>query len=438
MTDRRIEDEYENYEPELNITWYVLLGLFIPLIPFAVFLIANWGHFLVKMIVFNVIAYMAVAFSLISAAVITRSGSRRGLLLLSAIIWLLVVIGEWGVLRYLRSDDGYVLGIPIAYALLSALMPIYAYSFYSRRKRLAGWLLMLGLATACVIIVTFFFRIPSEVPELVGYTTVSMSALMILLALFILICTRRSEACPWYINIVLSLLTIGSALLGRNFIEYLKVGDITFTSLIVNLGTSIISDYNVAFYVSYCFVFSSLGMKSCFKSLKRLDDSKYDENAETVKEGEDEISQEAPTYADRDNPYDRKDRLRYPEDAYALRHPYDDRYPTRDSALYRDFGDSDDYMRGYEDAIKAMERERERRYYSPDSRDSRRYIEDRRRDAERDDRHYDSSSKSQSDRELRKYRFGNEYRKRDKFFDLLRGEIPDDEYEVRDDWPKRR
>lgn len=356
-------EEYENYEPELKVWPYITLGLLVPSVPFITNILfynnGLVGSFnLIYSIVFCVV--LATAYFVTANVIRTARGSWV-YAILSSILFLLNLV-LWSYYK-LKGVDGYPLSRPFLVANIPAFTLLVAYSFYAKRSRLPAW------GTSALL--TFFYGVGtalyvyflSDVGEVQRIIYVVYASLVAVLSLFMFFVTKRSEAAPWYINIVLILLVFASIAASPGFTESLS----SPSSTVIYIFKSIAINYNLWFFISICFVFAGLGMKSCFKTLNQ-DEEDLDELVTRVNSRVIEKSEEK----DRDYPEDDENSFNTPVRKYSYP-PENDRFANFSKRREED---------EYEDEPRYRERpQRERRPEYRDERERRRdyrdYPEDR-------------------------------------------------------------
>ena len=440
--ERYIED-YEDFEPEMRTWPFVLLSFLLPLVPLLLTVLLGEGFSILL-----VLEYLIVLIPLFCTALCIRDGERAWTLIVSAALCFAFVLLEW-VLEKKGGKSGYPLSVPFMLALTPGVLPLAAYTFFSKRKRSnwIGWALVVFLFSLASVFVTW------NETSLVMWTV--YPGAMVLLALMLFFVTRRTESTPWYITLPLVLLVLSSFTLYPGFCDVLIKG--TLDEKVDSILHCFMYSFTFWYTLSFLFVFSGLAGKSSYRKTL-VDDGEEDD---AVAGNYDDMTPSAPAPAAMDsssrqsnytNPpeYSRFDsssprreetREEKKEEAVvrsdSMREPQarDDKwYDFIEGGVKSDDRDSrrdtryDDRRRDERDYPERRYDERDRDYY--DDRDRRDRYEDRERyyrdDRDRRDRY--------EDRE-RYYRDDRRYEERER--DYRRDRRYDDDYYRYDDRDRR-
>ncbi len=462
---KRISEEYDDYEPEIPVWPLVILALVLPLIPLATFFIISYtekseGSLV---LVYNLSYYLLIAFPLIITAFIVRNGRGQLAFIFSSALYVFFVLALW-CLNKLGAKTLF-LDCPIATALSPAMMGLLSYSFYSKRRRLNLWglIFIINVVLLVSLVMALRFFLHPEGLSLLFYLPI---LLMLFISIMILFVTRRSEACPWYINIPLSFLVLSAFVTNYEFIAL--VSDINLDvygvrEIVLYLLREVAGNYLVWYYISFAFVFSSLGMKSCYKNLRSRKDTV--DNPYDFEERTESASDETPERTEGKGSERRAQEGRY-SDVRKEREYTSPSEPGRTDSYYRE--DSLPYRNDYmSDSPRRSERrfdeddslpyEREPRYRDYHSRrnDPRSYAEDERRYSDevpyryerRDYEYYQRPGyeepyrnlppenakrreySEERDVERRRSRYQAEPEEKDKWYNLLKNGIPEDDFD---------
>lgn len=459
-------EEYENYEPELKVWPFILLGFLVPMVPFICnILLYREGITTSYNFLWNLFNYVLIATSYFVTANVVRTSRGSWLLAIIGGLYFVLVLCFWGYYK-LKGIVGYPLGVPFVIAEIPSFLYVLSYSFFAKRSRLPAWgtSTLVSLLIGIIFCLYLFFSNQLDSANDVIYFI--YSSCFVLLALFTLFVTKRSEAAPWYIDIILVFLVFISIVASPGF----AIND-PVDSIVIFILKTIATSYSVWIMVSLCFIYAGLGMKSCFKNLNKREDDGIEELI---------VKQSTPGYAPRPSYQDESSRYQNNSN-YAFPSPDIDRFSKRDK-YERRFDDYDDFDRS--SYSKTTERYSENRDRYPDDRrtspryhDDRKYYDDRyqnrreysdryedeydeyierrpepprRRDSRpyEEDRYYDDSYERRPirereerpllDRDNKRSYNNDSYRNSkpssdDKWYDLLRGGIDQDEYESRGD-----
>lgn len=249
--EKYIED-YEDFEPEMRTWPFLLLSFLIPVIPLIMNILLESGFSWLL-----VLEYIIVLMPLFCTALCIRDGERAWLLIVSSALYWLSVLLEWS-LSKLDGRAGYPLGIPFILALTPGILPLEAYTFFSKRKR-SNWI---GWA-----LVSFIFSLSSsfitwnETGN--GILWIIYPSVMVFLSLMLFFVTRRTESTPWYVTIPLVLLSLSSFLLYPGFTAALISGTLD-EKVHAALGCFLYS-FTFWYTLSFLFVFSGLAGKSSYR-----------------------------------------------------------------------------------------------------------------------------------------------------------------------------
>lgn len=450
------QEEYENYEPELKVWPYITLGLLVPAVPFItnILFYKNGliaGFNLIYSIVFC--AVLATAYFVTANVIRTARGSWVYALLGALMAVLQLVM--WSYYK-IKGVQGYPLSRPFLIALVPAFALLMAYAFYARRSRLPAWgtssilTFLFSLGSGLYI---YFLSLDESIDRIVHLLYISQLAL---LSLFMFFVTKRSETSPWYINIVLVGLVFTSIAVSPGFTSVVS----SPSEVVLFIFKSIAINYDLWFYISLCFVFAGLGMKSCFKTLKIEEDEDLDQLVTRVNSRVDEQrNSDVPpavehdyippkrysyppetdrfsSFGSSDGRQDKEDEHGYEDDGYyrprtdyrdrdypGKRREYRDRddyygdyRPRRTRPIREQYDEYDDYDDYYDRPPRAR-RERDDYYREDDY-----YVPRRDRSVERRERRV-LLEEDERDDYRRSKRYSNE---RDKWLDLLSTSAEDD------------
>ncbi len=448
---QRISEEYENYEPEVSVWPYVLLGFLVPLVPFLSYLLmAKHGFADSGTLIWNVLFMVPIALLFFASAYVVRTSEGSLSYIFIGVLHFFLTMFYWA---GRSGDTAYPLGLMIAPSFLSPL----AYAYYAKRKRKPAWtsVLILTALSSALIILYFALR---KADGLYGLVCYSIPSLVLAISLFTFAVTRRMENTPWFIMIPLSLIAFFSLLMGDGFIT----ASADIRELLIYILKEVASSYVFWYSVSIIITYQALSHKSYFRNIGQQpmteeksteykedeeprpffpegfkgnekeppfrtadyrtaypprksrfeEQNKEDSGAEKPSDDEDESYEERPRrqrreYYDEPRPRSRRDYRDYDEDDYCER-------PLR-RERYRDYDEyDDDYY---------MERRRQRPsdddYYR--ERDQRERYDDRRRYLPR----YEEDRPRRSVRDLD---YEDDPRSQyDKWYDLIKGDNPDND-----------
>ena len=446
---QRISEEYENYEPEVSVWPYVLLGFLVPLVPFFSYLLmAKHGFADSGALIWNILFMVPIALLFFSSAYVVRTSEGSISYIFIGVLYFFITLFFWG------SRGGatvYPLGLMIA----PSFLPPLSYAYYAKRKRRPAWapILILTAISEALIIVYFALR---RAGGIYGFVCYSIPVLAAAIALLTFAVTRRMENTPWFIMIPLSLIAFFSLFMGDGFIG--ASSDIR--ELLIYILKEIASSYVFWYSVSVIITYQALSHKSFFRNIgMNINEEKSTEYRE--EEGEKEpFFPEGYKQPPKEPPFRTADyRTAYPprmsrfeeqsaadEEKSRPSDPDDDRYEERPRRSrddyyeeprprrrYRDYDDDDDY---YE---RPLRRERYRDDY--DEYDDG-YYPERRRQRPSDDDYYRERDRRDRYDDRRRYlpRYEDERPRRavrdldyeddprsqyDKWYDLIKGDAPD-------------
>lgn len=281
---QRLSEEYENYEPEVSVWPYVLLGFIVPLVPFL-------SHFLlienyvpnIEGTAFNVIYMFPIAALYFISSYVVRTSKGSSLLIVDGIFYFFITLFYWA----LKTKNGesflYSLCIIISPSFLAPL----SYAFYAKRKRLPMWHLILLLTLLSLGLMMTYLIISQTQTGNVKHISYSMLSLLLLIAFFTFFVTRRMESTPAFIMIPLSLYAFLTLLIGNGFISSLT----SARSFFIYFLMEIISSYSFWFSVSFIVIYQALSHKSSFRNIgisfedKEVDYTEEKDNADFYPEG---------------------------------------------------------------------------------------------------------------------------------------------------------
>lgn len=428
---QRLSEEYENYEPEVSVWPYVLLGFIVPLVPFL-------SHFLlienyvpaIEGNAFNVLYMLPIAALYFITAYVVRTSRGSILLLLDGLFYFFITLFYWGI----KTKNGDQLSYSLCTLISPAFLAPLSYAFYAKRKRLPLWalsLLLTLLAAALMLSYLILCHSVTERAKLISYLLISLLALVSLLTFFV---TRRMESTPAFIMVPLALFAFLTLMTGNGFEKSL----ISARSFFIYLLIEIISSYAFWFSVSFVVIYQALSHKSSFRNIGIAFEDKDKEYTEE-KESTDFYPEGYKPYPNDDKDYrtayppqnsrfsnDNKEEAK-PESepemeerrAPAERDYYDDRpqrrpRPRRRVVEYYDY--DDDYDMDYEDRRYRERRERDEYDDRRERSRTRDYYDDRRELPSRD---YDD----RRHREVRDLDYEDDPRSQyDKWYNLIKGD----------------
>lgn len=463
-------EEYDRYEPELRVWPFILLGFLVPAVPFVCNILfskagINEGFgFLYGAIEY---VFIMVSFFVVSYALKTSKGSW--VLVLEGALFFLVKLSFWTYYK-IKGVGTYPLGVPFCIAIIPSFVFLLAYAFYAKRSRLPAWGTSISLSLVYSLASSIYLYFENGLDSVVSIAYFILSLLLVLLSFLTFFVTKRSEVTPWYINIPLVLFVFSSLSTSPDFGTF-SSSDLNVGVIAIYILKTVATNYMLWFFISMCFIYAGLAMKSCFKTLNKI---------EPIRNTVDDVNQKSSNYAANEKDDEKYDSFSvYPDGRYAypqwdqnrFSKDRDGKYPREriynEPVRQRQYSDDDRFYNrnGYPQRDDYEAHYRKERYdmdsmtsrdinarpnYARDS-----YYDDRcyyqEDDGYRD--YYDagpsrdiSRQRLNSDREQRRSSFNDEYRshhrrgEEDKWYDLLRGGIDDSEYShrrERDDYPPR-
>ncbi len=265
-------EEYENYEPDLKVWPFILLGFLVPLVPFVCnILLANIGVGIGYNLLLCIFDYLIIAAAFFVTAHVVRTSHKSWILALEGGIYFLIQLGFWSFYK-LDGVVGYPLGLPFVIAIIPSFLLLLAYAFYAKRSRLPAWGTCSLLSMFLGILFFVYIYLTSTPIDVIAITYLIFSALLVVLSLLTMFVTKRSEVAPWYINIILVLFVFTSLFISPSFPDVLA-GEINIGTISTYLLQSIATNYVLWLLISLCFIYAGLAMKSCFKSVRSASDS---------------------------------------------------------------------------------------------------------------------------------------------------------------------
>ncbi len=257
---QRLSEEYENYEPEVSIWPYVLLGFVVPLVPFL-------SHFLsiesytpsIDGNAFNTIYMLPIAALYFIAAYVVRTSRGSMLFMLDGIFYFFITLFYWGI----KTKNGDSFTYPLCVLLSPSFLSFLAYAFYAKRKRLPVWALVLLLTLLSALLMISYLAFSHSTTgkvQAISYMMVSLLALLAFLTFFV---TRRMEATPPFIMIPLALYAFLSLMIGNGFEGAL----FSIRSFFIYLLSETISSYAFWFSISFVVIYQALSHKSSFRNI---------------------------------------------------------------------------------------------------------------------------------------------------------------------------
>ena len=415
----RLHEEYENYEPEVSIWPYVLLGFIVPLVPFLSHILLERSYSAeIEGMLFNFLYMLPIASLYFIASYVVRTSRSSVLLIFNGLLYFFITLFYWGSRNINSAEFIYSFGVLSSPAFLAPL----SYAFYAKRKRLPGWgtTLLVSIAfLACTILYLFMKVKPTGLVGLISYSLPSLVLLVALLTFFV---NRRMESTPPFIMIPLSLAAFLTLLIGNSFLR----STVSAVRFFTYLSLQLISSYSFWYAVSIIVVYQALSHKSSFRNIGinfESKDTEYteekDSSADFYPEGYKEYDKDYRTaYPPKSSRFDdtakeseeepQKEEIKTPpreryeerrnDDDYYYDEPRRRRRPVRRVVEYYDDYDDDEY-------------DRRRR------RDDERYYRDR-NDSDYDDREYRSRSSRVRDLDYE----DDPRHEYDKWYDLIKGD----------------
>lgn len=398
---------YEDYEPELRVWPYTIAALIFPLIPLFgnMHPYLNGGGSSFLHWAWNIMSALPVFMVLISTSRVMRTGEGCVMYLITGLYWIGLSVFQWAYNTYM-GKPAYALGVPLLTYLSPALLFFSAYSFYRKRRRLEMGLRVNTLVFFLAAAAAAYLYLKSEGST--GYRALIAiyPALVALISLSVFITTGRSERTPGFVALVLSLMVLSSLLLFGDFRQIAMIlKDASPVSgakvLILYIYKSVLSNYIFWATLSSSIAFGGLAVKSCYH------------NYETDDEVDETIYPER-----RPEPVPEEDKYqRAPSAERYERAPNPERYERNPEPVYQPPVRESDPL---EDERVRKEFEEWKEYRRLTGRASQRQDEPKVEEAE---------EKSTARERL----FGDEpdMDSKDKWYQLLREEIPDDEFSLR-------
>lgn len=458
------DEEYDRYEPDLKVWPFILLGFLVPLVPFICnIMLENAGIMKGSGLFYGILNYIVIAVAFFTAAGVVRTAKGSWVLALDGLIYFLIEMSFWA---YYKINGFALAQVPFVIAIIPSFILLLSYAFFAKRSKLPAWGTSTIISLIFAAIFSAYIYMEFGIDSYQGILYFVFSLLLALLALFTFFVTKRSETTPFYINIVLIAFIVLSFFIEPSFNDIISNGT-NAGEIAIHILKMIATSYRFWLLVSICFIYAGLAMKSCFKTLKRDDDvpasveplqevSRYTPpaNFQPSKERErddygynpqreERPYQERQSYVDERAYQERRETTGYPQDRYdnrydsyqnpPVRERYDARYDDRryDDGYQNQPYDNRDRRDSYRYDDRPQYDDRNRDYYEP-PKDSYRGRDDRPM-LERDERRQSYNNDQ--------YRSQYRDNKEDKWYDLLRGGIDDDEYNHRqddDNLPRRR
>ncbi|MBQ0072066.1 MAG: hypothetical protein KBS81_09500, partial [Spirochaetales bacterium] len=200
MARERITDDYEDFEPEVMIWPYVALAFLLQAVP-VLLSIALGGIFFLPLVLRAFYGLLPLLFT----ASIMREGERPWRLAIGGALYVLLELLLWVVFS-LKDVEGYALGTPFGLLLSPSILSLAAYVFFLKRRR-GNWIGTVLVSYILGIVYLFMILRYSD-----GGIYLVYPVLLLILTTFNLFVTRRTEGTPWFIALVLALLTVASAI----------------------------------------------------------------------------------------------------------------------------------------------------------------------------------------------------------------------------------
>lgn len=395
------EIAYEDYEPELKVWPYMLLALVLPSIPFLCNMLPliNGGGASAIHYVWNILSAISIFLLLFASSKVLRTGEGTSLFLIECIIWVASVTVLWAYNTKV-GKAGRALGIPY----LSAISPIYlyalAYAFFRKRRFNRAWGINFLVLVSSAAFVVIIWRMCGN-DGWYAYLYMLYPAIAFLISLCVFATSGQSESTPTLIKFFLISLCFVSLFLHGDFKSVMDA----LSKLSVAEGIKMLFYYffkslqtNYTFYLSLAsiFAFDALARKSCFVKYAVDNDEEY----EVVRE--DSKQAEARAYVEEEAP--------------------ESINPIQDQRTMREFEEWKEFRRLKASAANYARQAEPRREPEPEieqDSESMPEPEPRARFNERES--------------VRRRIYGEELDSdsKDKWYELLRGEIPDDEFNLK-------
>lgn len=259
---------YEDYEPERRIWPYVLLAIAIPLIPLLKNMLPSIrsGEVDSVLVLWNVPSAIVLSLYMLSTARVVRSGEGSSSYLILGALWSLITLSEWAYNRYMGRQE-LALGIPLLTALSPSLLFLLTYAFYRRRKRLGGGNIANIFASSLSLLI--LYGLYSSIKEssflLALYSLYPLIMLLVSLSVFF---TRgRTRGIPpsllilLCLALVLSLFLYGDFKVIQNALSSLSTQNFLRT-LVLYFSRSITESYLFYLTLSSIFAIDALAGKS--------------------------------------------------------------------------------------------------------------------------------------------------------------------------------
>lgn len=438
--ERYIED-YEDFEPEMRIWPFAILSFLLPLIPFCAKVILSEN-----LSFFTVLTYLVSVLPLLFASITIKDGEKAWLLLLSSALYMLLILLEWVNVKLQNGEQS----SPFYILLSPSILPIIAYAFFNKRRRMPwlGWMLIGFFFSSLVGLVSYISR--GELSFEMVYP-----GLIVLLSLSIIAVTRRTDSTPWFISILLFLTVIASFLSYQSF--SLSFESLTFGTIVESSLRSFLYSNSFWYNISFLFVFSALAGKSSYKkALIEEDEEERISVKETPSQScpeKDDRYTSAPPFSRFEKKEEREERneKREKEEYEARQYSYSninsqkqDDYGQKNNDKWYEFikngvedrkedrGRRENRSRDYYDSYDRENdrRMRDERYYNRSRYDERRdddYYPDRRRERD-DDYYYPPRDKREGrDSDYDRYIDRDDYRERERYRDSSYRDYPDDD-----------
>ena len=391
---------YEDYEPDLPVWPYVLLSLIVPAIPFLgnMLPLIRGGSATIVHYLWNISSAIALFLFFTTTAKVLRTGEGTSAYLALGVYWVSITICKWAYNSYM-GKTGFVLGIPLAVALAPSMIFLLAYAFYRKRRRIANGIAVNFIALLLAALLAFFI-----VHDYKGdsFSILLFGAYPIVLALIAVstfLTTGRSIGTPFFVALMLFASALISLFLYGDF-KAIKVAleGLSSVQIIRQLGyyfsKSFTESYMLYISISAIIIFDALARKSSYRNYESASHS-------------DEV--EYPRYDESPRMPSREEIPREPgrEEHHS---------PIEDERVRKEFEEWKEYRRlttTRGSAPKAMPEEAPKRV-----------VEEKR------DEEYEAAA-ALGDIKRRKFGEEQDLDANDKWYELLRGEIPDEEFNVR-------
>lgn len=398
--DSMREIVYEDYEPDIPIWPYVLLSLIIPAIPFLgnMLPLIRSGSAGVVHYLWNISSAFAIFLFFSTTSKVIRTGEGSSQYIAECIYWVSITICQWAYNSYM-GKTGFVLGIPLALALAPSMIFLLAYAFYRKRRRIANGIAVNFIAMLLSSLLAFFLIHDFKGDSFSILLFSSYPIVLSLIALSTFLTTGRSIGTPFFVSLMLVASAVVSLFLYGDFRAIKDVlQGLSSSQMIRQIGyyfsKSFTESYMLYLSFSSIIVFDALARKSSYRN--------YESGMPIDSEEDDVAYEEAP-------------RMPIREDI--PRAPVKEEYhsPIEDERVRKEFEEWKEYRR------------------LTTARPTAQAVPEENPKLESEEKGDDEYNAAASLGDIKRRKFGEEQDldSNDKWYELLRGEIPDEEFNVR-------